>query len=88
MSHKNEIPPQQKISLSWIKSFLDKQVIVQEEESSWKPVTSGIPQRSVLRPVLFVIFISDLPECVTSEAYLFVDDTNIFQVIVNEEDRR
>ena len=68
-------------AVSWIENFLGnriQQVIVQGEESSWKPVTSGIPQGSVIGPLLFVIFINDLPDCVTSEAYLFADDTKIF----------
>ena len=77
-------------AVSWIENFLGnrtQQVIVQGEESSWKPVTSRIPQGSVLGPLLFVTFINDLPDCVTSEAYLFADDTKIFQVIANEEDK-
>jgi hypothetical protein len=43
--------------------------------------TSGIPQGSVLGPMLFVFYINDLPDAVQSEAYLFADDTNIFRLI-------
>ena len=47
-------------------------------KSQWHKVTSGIPQGSVLEPVLFVIYINDLPECVKSDVFLFADDTNFF----------
>jgi hypothetical protein len=58
------------------------------ETSNRKEVTSGIPQGSVLGPILFVIYINDLPEAVESEAYLFADETKIFRVISSLDDQQ
>ena len=71
--------------ISWSNRF--QQVVVQGEESTWIAVTSGIPQGSVLGPLLIVVFKNDLPGCVTSDAFLFADDTKIFSVIIKKEDR-
>ena len=72
------------IIINWVENFLknrQQKVIVNGAESTNQNVTSGIPQGSVLGPILFVIYINDMPECVDSETYLFADDTKIFREI-------
>ena len=75
--------------LGWIKDFLSERkqrVVVGGQMSSWKPVTSGIPQGSVLGPLLFSIFINDMPDLVNSMMKLFADDAKIFKAIESIED--
>ena len=75
--------------LEWIKSFLaDRQqcVVVNGQKSAWTPVLSGVPQGSVLGPILFVIYINDLPEESTSDIQLFADDTKVYRTIRTPED--
>ena len=55
--------------------------------SSWEEILSGIPQGSVLGPILFVIFINDLPDEVMCTAKIFADDTKLFHCINSQEDR-
>ena len=66
----------------------NQKVTVNGNESSNRPVTSGIPQGSVLGPIPFVIYTNDMPECVEANTYLFADDTKIFREIKTEEDRK
>ena len=54
--------------------------------SNWKNVTSGIPQGSVLCPILFTIFINDMPDVVKSLMKLFADDAKIFKAIESMND--
>ena len=75
--------------LSWIKGFLQgrtQQVVVNGSTSPTAPVLSGIPQGTVLGPVLFVLYINDLLDNITSEGLMFADDTKIFRQITSRED--
>jgi len=62
----------------WIQDFLTartQRVHGNGATSSWKDVTSGVPQGSVLGPILFIVYVNDLPCEVINEARLFADDT-------------
>ena len=74
---------------NWVQDFLHDRkhrVSVNGNVSEPANVTSGIPQGSVLGPVLFVLYINDLPESVLNDVLLFADDTKIFSQINNLED--
>ena len=71
-------------TLKWIKDFLDnrKQAMVFNGINSEKiPVSSGVPQGSVLGPILFLAYINDLPEQVKSRVRHFADDTALYLAI-------
>ena len=75
--------------LTWIENFLSgrpQRVVVNGKLSTWAGISSGMPQGSVIGPILFVIFINDLPDDVTCTAKIFADDTKLFQGISSHED--
>ena len=77
--------------VNWIEPLLchrSQRVKINGCLSDTKPVLSGIPQGSVLGPVLFIIFINDLPETCSQlcEFFLFADDSKIYKCINSVSD--
>ena len=75
---------------NWIKEFLSnrkQRVVINWTKSEWRKVTSGIPQGSVLGPILFLIFINDMPEVLNCCIKLFADDAKLYSPIKEENDR-
>ena len=72
-------------TVTWIKSFLknrNQNVVLEGAKSTSAQVLSGVPQGSVLGPLLFLAYINDMPETIThSEIRLFADDTILFRAI-------
>ena len=65
--------------INWIEKWLidrRQRVVVDGEVSNWKAVLSGVPQGSVLGTILFLIYINDLDDDITSKVLKFADDTN------------
>ena len=75
--------------INWIIDLLahkKQKVRINNIFSNWQEVISGIPQGSVIGPLLFVIFINDLPDVIKdSHIFLFADDMKLFNPIYNEE---
>ena len=70
--------------LKWIKSFLSgrrQQVVLRGCASDWTDVDSGVPQGSVLGPLLFLVYINDLPETVQGNIKMFADDTKLYSTV-------
>ncbi len=66
--------------IDWVRSFLEDRMFrvkVEGDMSDWAAAPSGVPQGSVLGPILFVVYINDLPEVLSSPSFLFADDLKI-----------
>jgi hypothetical protein len=77
--------------LCWIKSWLSsrrQRVGIKGKFSEWIEVISGVPQGSVLGPLLFLIYINDIDEGIVSKISKFADDTKLCKEIRNDEDAK
>ena len=77
------------VLVKWVRGFLSnrkQRVVIGDNYSEWVEVTSSVPQGSVLGPLLFTIFINDLPENVKNRCKLYADDCKLIGIVKNEDD--
>ena len=70
--------------LNLLEDFLKERkqrVVLNGQVSTWKNIDAGVPQGSILGPLLFLIYINDLTEGLTTNVKLFADDTSLFSVV-------
>lgn len=75
--------------LRWIRGFLTnrkQRILINGSCSDWKRVPSGVPQGSILGPLLFLVYIDDISTELDSPRCLFADDCVIFRKVTSAED--
>ena len=78
-------------TLRWIMALLSNRqqaVVVNGSQSSWKDVTSGVPQGSVIGPALFLLYVNDIHTNIKSTTRLFADDGIVYREIKTEMDHK
>ena len=71
----------------WISNFLKQRVVVDGIQSDPVTVDSGVPQGTVLGPILFLLHINDLPSVISSKVKFFADDCLVYREIKNRQDQ-
>ena len=56
-------------------------MVLNDQCSNWSKIKAGVPQGSILEPLLFLVYINELPEGLTTNVKLFADDTSLFSVV-------
>ena len=69
--------------LKTIFKIVNKIVVLNGQTSQWRKINSGVPQGSVLGPLLFLHYINDLPDGLTLICKIFADDTSLFSKVFN-----
>ena len=74
--------------ITWLTNYLDnrqQRVVLQGSASQWKNITAGVPQGSVLGPLLFLVFINDMAQDLQSGLCLFADDNLLYLISESDE---
>jgi hypothetical protein len=84
LSYKLEVIGIQDPLRSWLKSYLSnrkQRVVIEGQSSKWERIKAGVPQGSVLGPLLFLIYINDITKNLQSDRFLYADDTSILDIV-------
>ena len=63
-----------------------QRVVLNGQTSSWKSVLAGVPEGSILGPLLFLVYIDELPNELKSNAKLFADDMSLFTIVEDKQE--
>ena len=77
--------------LVWMKNYLEgrqMRTVIRDKVSRWREVVSGVPQGSVLAPIMFLIYVNDMPEGINSYINMFADDAKLMKRIISEDSCR
>ena len=80
------VPHNRHVLISNFLIYRQQRVVVRGDHSDGGRVQSGVPQVIVLCPLLFLLYIKDLPDNITSTVRLFADDHVIYRTITNDLD--
>jgi hypothetical protein len=58
-----------------------QRVVINNSTSSWRDINAGVPQGSILGPLLFIVFINDILTDINSTMKLFADDTSLYLIV-------
>ena len=73
----------------WLRHYLTgrfQRVDLNGQTSSWRPFLAGVPQGSILGPLLLLVYINDLPNGLIPNAKLFADDTSLFTIVKDKNE--
>src|ERR1043165_6201991 len=79
-----------KTIINWVEEWLkgrEQRVVLSGEYSEWNEVTSGVPQGSVLGPVLFIMYVNDLDQNVGNKFWMFADDAKMLAKVNSLEEK-